>query len=101
MFYGSYYKIYIILSYRRLDFFTYIYKLSFYDPLTFACFTLFFTTLLNKNAHFLEYIQFTQSVQSTNALGNLFSLGLTEFTSKKGDTPRKLDLFQEMCTFTK
>ena len=48
-----------------------------------SCFTFFFTTLLNKNAHFLEYIQFTQSVQSTNALGNLFPLGLTEFTSKK------------------
>ena len=99
MFYGSYYKIYIILSYRKLDFFTYIYKLSFYDPPTFACFTLFFMTLLNENGRFLEYIQFMQSVQSTNAIGNLFPLSLTEFTSKNWDTPPKLDLFQEMCAF--
>ena len=85
---------------RNWIFFIYIYKWSFYDPLTFACFTLFFTTLLNKNAHFLEYIYFMQSVQSTNSLGNLFPLSLTEFTSKKWDTLRKF-LLQEMSFFTK
>ena len=83
MFYGSYYKIYIILSRGELDFFIYIYKWSFYDPLTFACFTLFFTILLNKIACFLEYIQFMQSVQSKIALGSLFSLSLTEFNPQK------------------
>ena len=62
-----------------IGFFHIIYKWSFYDPLTFACFTLFFTTLLNKNGHFLEYIQFVRSVMARNASEDLFPLGRSDF----------------------